>query len=229
MTATTKGERTRQRMMATTAALMRRQGYHATGLNQIVARSRAPKGSLYFHFPGGKDELAIAALDHAASAWQARLLEAFHGGADLAQTIARVCEALAAELVSSRFANGCPLATVTLEIASENPAVRQLAEQHFRGWEAMIAGRLTAAGIASSRAEELATLVLSSIEGALILARAYADPAPVLRIGAELARLVPQLAAAPPASGATAEPAPRVRPSRAARPRSRTRRPSATR
>jgi TetR/AcrR family transcriptional repressor of lmrAB and yxaGH operons len=209
MTAMTKGERTRQRMMATTAALMRRQGYHATGLNEIIARSRAPKGSLYFHFPRGKDELAIAALDQAANAWQAKLLEAVTSAGDLAQAISRVCEALAAELVASRFDNGCPLATVTLEIASENPAVRQLAERHYRGWEAMIAGQLAAAGIAGPRAEQLATLVLSSIEGALILARAYADPAPVLRVGAELAQLIPHLAGAPAA--AVAEPGARAR------------------
>jgi len=58
----TKGERTRKKLVDATAALLRRQGYHATGLSDIVAESGAPRGSLYFHFPGGKDELARAAL-----------------------------------------------------------------------------------------------------------------------------------------------------------------------
>ena len=101
---TTKGERTRDRMLATTAELLRCQGYHATGLLQILEQSRTPRGSLYFHFPGGKDELAVAALRQAAASWRAVLsavLSAAPG--DLAGDLARVCELLAAELESSGY------------------------------------------------------------------------------------------------------------------------------
>ena len=54
----------RDAFVSSTAKLLRRQGYAATGLNEIVARSGAPRGSLYFHFPGGKQELALAAMEH---------------------------------------------------------------------------------------------------------------------------------------------------------------------
>ena len=69
-----KGERTRKKLVDTTAALLRCQGYHATGLSQIVAESGAPRGSLYFYFPGGKDDLAIAAIAASSDAWRAKIV-----------------------------------------------------------------------------------------------------------------------------------------------------------
>lgn len=188
---TTKGERTRDRMLATTAELLRCQGYHATGLLQILEQSRTPKGSLYFHFPGGKDELAAAAPRQAASSWRAVLsavLSATPG--DLAGDLARVCDLLAAELESSGYTHGCPLATVTLETAADNPALRGVAAEQYRGWEALISERLCAEGMPAERADAVATLVLSSIEGALLLSRAYHDTAPLERVAALLPRLI---------------------------------------
>ena len=57
------GRASREAFVEATGELLRRQGYAATGLNEIVARSGAPRGSLYFHFPGGKQELALAAME----------------------------------------------------------------------------------------------------------------------------------------------------------------------
>jgi TetR/AcrR family transcriptional repressor of lmrAB and yxaGH operons len=189
---TTKGERTRDRMLATTAELLRCQGYHATGLLQIVERSQTPKGSLYFHFPGGKDELAAEALRHAATSWRAVLSQVLSTTAgDLAGDLVRICDRLAAELESSGYAHGCPLATVTLETAAENEALREVAAEHYRGWEELISERLRAEGMPAERAGAAATLVLSSIEGALLLSRAYHDTTPLRRVAA----LLPLLAA----------------------------------
>ena len=187
---TTKGQRTRDRMLATTAELLRCQGYHATGLLQILEQSRTPKGSLYFHFPGGKDELAAAALRQAAASWRAVLSEVLSATAgDLAGDLARVCDRLAAELESSGYTHGCPLATVTLETAADNEALRGVAAEQYRGWEALIAERLRAEGMPAERADAVATLVLSSIEGALLLSRAYHDTAPLRRVATLLPRL----------------------------------------
>lgn len=183
-----KGEQTKARMIDVTASLVRRQGYAGTGLNEIVRESGAPKGSLYFHFPGGKDELVAAAMVAAAAEWRGRLLSVLQAcPADPAGDVRAICAALAAELEGSGFAHGCPLATVTLETAAQNEALRAVSAEHFRGWEALIAGRLVAGGVDPARAGPLATLVLSGVEGAMLLARAYRDVAPLERVAGQLA------------------------------------------
>lgn len=188
-----KGEKTRQRMIGVTADLLRKQGYFATGLNQIIAHSHAPKGSLYFHFPGGKDELACSAIAHLGTAWRDHLLAALADRpADPAKDLALIADQLAAELERSGFANGCPVATVTLETAADHEPLRALSAAHFRELEAAIAARLIAGGVTRAAAPALATLILSSLEGALILARAYHDGAPLRQVATALAPLLPR-------------------------------------
>src|SRR5271166_6270476 len=99
----------------TTGRLLRRQGYAATGLNEIVARSGAPKGSLYFHFPGGKEELAVAAMERAGEQLRASIAAILGSSEDLGEALGRLVEALAAALQASGYEDGCPIATVTLE------------------------------------------------------------------------------------------------------------------
>ena len=121
----TKGERSRQKLVTATADLLRRQGYHATGLNQLVSAGGAPKGSLYFHFPGGKEQLAAEAL-LASSAQLCDGLRTFVTQApDAASGIEAVVNALAQEMLNSDFQRGCPLATVALEVASESELIRR--------------------------------------------------------------------------------------------------------
>jgi TetR/AcrR family transcriptional repressor of lmrAB and yxaGH operons len=205
-----KGEQTKQRMIGVTATLLRRKGYFATGLNEIVQHSSAPKGSVYFHFPGGKDELAAAALKQMGHAWRDHLASALdHQPAHPARDIERICDLLAAELENSGFAHGCPLATVTLETAAEHEALRALSAEHFRAWEALIEARLCAGGVARTQAAPLATLVLSSIEGALILARAYRDTTPLRRVAATLGQAYGMTPPKPPRRGRTGPAAPR--------------------
>jgi TetR/AcrR family transcriptional repressor of lmrAB and yxaGH operons len=187
-----KGQRTRAAIVATTADLLRRQGYAATGLNQIVEQAGAPKGSLYFHFPGGKDELVASALGEAANVWRHALLAAISDEADLRRAIATAGELLAHELETSGYMHGCPLATVTLEAAATNPTVQRVVSEHYRGLEDIIAERVIAAGIPGDDARRLALLVLSSLEGALVLARAHRDASIIRRIAAQLASLVPR-------------------------------------
>lgn len=98
-----KGERTRARLTEAAAALLRRQGYHATGLAEIVATAGAPRGSLYFHFPGGKEELVCAALADAGAAWRARLEAVIEAAPDVGAAVTAACELLAAELVATDF------------------------------------------------------------------------------------------------------------------------------
>lgn len=186
----TKGERTRAKLTATAAELMQRQGYHATGLAQIVEESGAPRGSLYFYFPGGKEELAVAALRDAGAYWKKRIEAAIEAAPDLGAAVVAVCKLFADELAASDWQLGCPLATVALEASASSEAVRLTCAEHFAGWEASIAARLAASGVDPDAALRMAMFALSTIEGALMLARVERSPRPLEVVGEGLRALV---------------------------------------
>src|SRR5437762_12056667 len=108
----------KQRFVAAAIDLFQRRGYHGTGLNQIVAESGAPRGSLYFHFPGGKEELASEAVAEAGGVIAAGAAEALSQAGDPAAAVRQLAEFTATSLEQSGFERGCALATVTLDVAS---------------------------------------------------------------------------------------------------------------
>jgi TetR/AcrR family transcriptional repressor of lmrAB and yxaGH operons len=186
----TKGERTRARLTEAAAALLQRQGYHATGLAQIVEESGAPRGSLYFHFPGGKEELAVAALRDVGEIWKRRIEAAIDREPDLGAAIVAVCKLFAAELAASDWQLGCPLATVALEASASSEPVRLTCAEHFASWEASIAARLVASGVDHDAALRMAMFALATIEGALMLARVERSARPLEIVGEGLRSLI---------------------------------------
>jgi TetR/AcrR family transcriptional repressor of lmrAB and yxaGH operons len=180
----TKGELTKQKLVDATAALLERQGYHATGLAEIVAASGAPRGSLYFHFPGGKDELARLALEAASARWRAKIDAIVATSWDLGTAVEAVCIALADDLAASRYEHGCPVAAVALEAAATSDEIRRAVAAHYASWQDAIAAR-----VGGNR--ELATFVLAAIEGALVLAKVERSRAPLLAVGRVLRAMTP--------------------------------------
>lgn len=178
---------TRAQMIDTMAGLLRKQGFHATAINQLIRESGTPKGSLYFHFPGGKEELACAALDHAGQRWRLDLEEAIREASSTAQVIEAACQAWLDRLVASDFSEGSPLATVALEASSTSLRVRETCAQHYAAWQALLCRRLESVGLSTSRAQALATTLLSAIEGALVLCRIHRSTAPLEEVAATLA------------------------------------------
>jgi TetR/AcrR family transcriptional repressor of lmrAB and yxaGH operons len=172
-------------LLDATASLLRRQGYHATGLSAIVDESGAPRGSLYFHFPGGKDELACAALEQAGVAWSTRLDAAVASAKDVGDAIDAIVGTLADDLEANGWDNGCPVAAVALEHTSK--AVRDAVAAHYAAWLATIADRLVERfAVPRVLARRFATVALSAIEGALLLARVQRSREPLVTTGQAL-------------------------------------------
>lgn len=180
------GLSTRDRLVAVAADLLQVHGYAGTGVAEILARSGATKGSLYFHFPGGKEELAVAALRERGGE-VGRLIEHIVSTApDAATAVSVFAVALATRLEDSDFQRGCALATSVLDAPPDLGAVLDAARDGYAVWLGHLTRLLEAepsVGDASAEAE----LVLSSLEGALILARARRDPGPVLGVARSLA------------------------------------------
>jgi TetR/AcrR family transcriptional repressor of lmrAB and yxaGH operons len=180
---------TRAQVLATAQDLFSRQGYHATGVNQILDEAAAPKGSLYFHFPGGKKQLAAEAVNLGAEAFGRELEEVLAETAGPVEALGAITERLARRLEDSDFLEGCPVATVALDAGDIEP-VRQECWNGYQGWLGSITRHLAQAGVPEPAAYDVALLVLSALEGAMLLAATQHDAAPVRRVGAQLAALL---------------------------------------
>ncbi len=157
-------------MIRSMGRLLRRQGYAATGLQQIVADAEAPIGSMYFHFPGGKEQLAAEAVafsGHELVERLATLLEA----ADTSTAVRAIAAAMGSDLQRSHWRNGCPIATPALEMAAESAAIRSATNTVFDRWEDLFVRRMCADGITPERARRIAPTIVAVLEGALIVAR----------------------------------------------------------
>src|SRR5437867_1431285 len=103
---------TRTRLVETTARLLRTQGFYGTGLNQIIAESSTPRGSLYFHFPGGKEELTVEALRQSGVRMTELLRSTFDAHPDPGEALRAYVHAAARAMEKSGWRRGCPIATV---------------------------------------------------------------------------------------------------------------------
>jgi TetR/AcrR family transcriptional repressor of lmrAB and yxaGH operons len=177
---------TRQRMLDSAAELFHSQGYHATGLTQLTSAVGAPKGSLYFHFPGGKEQLAAEAVRLSGERLCDVLRTLATTAPDPATAVDRVVDALAASLTDSDFERGCPLATIALDAATESEAIRSACDDGYGSWQDALADYFTQHGLPAARAASLATVVLASIEGALLFAKIRRDVTPLRDIAAHL-------------------------------------------
>src|SRR5438309_7466204 len=153
------------------ATLFRRNGYAATGINEIAEVSGAPKGSLYHYFPDGKDQIAEAAIRFAGAGLVATLekLEKEHDSA--ASMIPAYCKLLVGWMAKSGFRDGCPISTTLLESAPQSAGMALAGREAFAAWREVIARALVRDGFSRAEARRLSTLAVSSIEGSLILAR----------------------------------------------------------
>jgi TetR/AcrR family transcriptional regulator, lmrAB and yxaGH operons repressor len=179
----------KERMIAAARRLFREHGYLGTALSDVITESAAPRGSIYFHFPGGKEELAsevtlLHAGDHIAHINRAAAATSTAG-----QLIEAVIGRIRDELISSNYREGCAMAPIVIE---STPASDQLSDATRRGFQDMIAtlaARLTEKNVPDSRAVQLATNAVSSVEGALILSRVLRSPEPFDLAIAQLAAI----------------------------------------
>lgn len=178
----------RQRMIQSAALLMREHGVEATSFRLVLEHSGAPRGSIYFHFPDGKSQLVTEATRFAGEFISAGLVAALAED-DLPAALGVFVGAWRSILEDSDFAAGCPIVAATLE-GARIPAALEAAGAAFSAWEALIADALERRSVTPERASSLATLVIASIEGAVVLGRAQRSIAPLVGVASELERLI---------------------------------------
>jgi AcrR family transcriptional regulator len=174
---------TRARIVEGTAALLQRQGFAGTGLKQVGAECDATVGSMYHFFPGGKEELAAAALRWAADGYAALVGAVLDAEPDPVAAVTAAFEAAAETLRSTGYADACPIATVALEVASSNEPLRIVTGEIFEGWLQALDARFRTGGVPEAQVRDLSTLFLAALEGGFLLSRAARDVEPMLALG----------------------------------------------
>jgi len=181
---------TRDRLVHAMIHTLQHKGLHGAGLNEILAQAQAPKGVMYHHFPGGKSELAVAAIESTVS-WLCHKLDQYverepDVGSALRLWITRAMEGL----YGSQFERGCPLAAVALESTAADVEIRRALAAGFAALRGRIAAALEQIGHAPAQAAGLAALIVSAYEGALLQSRVAQDTAPMVQTTETLLSLI---------------------------------------
>lgn len=167
----------RARLLNGARKLLAEKGYAGMELRDVAARGEAPRGSIYHHFPGGKRQLAIEAAELEGAEIRAAIERSLEERG-LGETLTMFGETFRRRVKDQPERLGCPIAAAALA-RPEDPALAAAATAAFQSWEGPIAAALHDEGVLKKDAESFAGLVVSTIEGALIRARAAGDDAPL--------------------------------------------------
>ena len=194
---------TAERIVTSTAELMRRQGYGATTVKQITTAAHAPIGSLYHHFPRGKHQIAAAALRTSGAAYIQLLPLLMDPYPDLLDAVPAAFTAAAEQIEQSGWMNMCPVGTVAGEIADSEPELRAVTAEVIDDWIDRGSAYFRARGLSTTAAHDFVIAVLGALEGAFILSRTLRCTTPLISagqaMGAYLATLLVGETAAPTA------------------------------
>lgn len=182
-------------MVEAASRLFQACGYRGTSWRQLVRESGTPWGSIQHHFPGGKEELGIAAVEHGADLLGQFLESCFANAPSPAEALKLWFEASASLLEAQDFRYGCAVAAVTLDTDETTSALQTACAKAFDSWERTVRDALVRSGVPPSRASALATSCVAGFEGALLLSRARASVEPLRQTATTLSALLEHAAA----------------------------------
>lgn len=184
------GVGTRERVVRAASRLFQRQGYEGTGIKLIAKEAEATLGSVYHFFPGGKEELAVAAIQHGDREFADMLGTGLAGSDDPAVAVENCARLLATALRASDWADGCPVTATALETIGRTSPIQEACLAALRNWQEVLAAKFRDGGFGDEDAEELASTVLSALEGAEVTSQVYRSEQPLLTAGRHMAQLI---------------------------------------
>jgi AcrR family transcriptional regulator len=182
---------TKQRMLDSAVLLLRERGAPGVTVDAVLAHSGAPRGSVYHHFPGGRNEMLLGAV-RLAGDYIAAMVDDSVADGDVQQTMARLVRFWKRALTRTDYRAGCPVVAMAVDSRESVPDAAELVREIFARWQASLSDVLSANGFAHDRAGRLATLIVSAVEGAVILCRAHRDLTPLDDVLTEIAPLLDQ-------------------------------------
>lgn len=181
---------TRERIVEATCRLFRSQGMAGTGLNQIAKESKAPFGSIYHHFPGGKRQITETVIREWGVQYRDYVLAILGSFPDFAASVRPSLAGAGHHLVGTDYADGCPVATVALEVASTDETLRTATAEVFTDWVDHLIEAMADTGLPAEERRRIAWSYLAALEGGFVLCRALRSPEPLVAAGHVLGRAV---------------------------------------
>jgi TetR/AcrR family transcriptional repressor of lmrAB and yxaGH operons len=179
----------RERMVASAVDLLARRGLQSTSFSEVLEHSGAPRGSVYHHFPGGKDQMIDSALD-AAGGRAIELIER-KAGAPAEEVAAWFLHIWREVLIRGKFEAGC--AVLAVAVAADSPELLDHTARVFRAWRKRLAELLEQGGLSPVDASRFAAVLVASSEGAVVMARAEQSLEPFDLVAEQLLAQVRQL------------------------------------
>ena len=179
---------TRTNMLISAAEVLRERGAAGVTIDAVLARSGAPRGSVYHHFPEGRNQILTEALQFAGEAITEMIDEAAaNGGIFLVRQFVDFWEGL---LVESDFAAGCPVVAAAIGATDEDPQLTTVAGSIFSHWRDALTRAFVSDGFDDSDAASLAIMCIASLEGAVVLCRSTRSVDPLLDVAAQIEFLI---------------------------------------
>lgn len=180
----------RQKIIETASDLFQTHGYNATGLNEIIKKSGSPKGSLYYYFPKGKEELGVAAAEYAGKCIVNKIRQGLDNDEDPSLAIQAVIKEMVAALKKNGKLKNTSLSLVALETYLTSDPLRQACSRSFTALENIYAEKLKKSGFPDSISEELGTVIQSIMEGAILLSVTHKNTMPLISAARQIKVLI---------------------------------------
>jgi TetR/AcrR family transcriptional regulator, lmrAB and yxaGH operons repressor len=179
-------ESSKDKLLKTASRLFQIQGYHATGLNQITKESEAPKGSLYYHFPDGKEQLALEAVQMTAKFVLNQIVEGLQKSVDPVIAIVNLINHMANRFEKEGGRGGVPVASIALETSLISERLREACQSAYRSFQDAFTQKLIISGFEENRATELGVVINSMVEGAFLLSFTMGNSQPLRTVAKQI-------------------------------------------
>lgn len=175
---------TRFNIILAACKLLEKQGYPATSLDEIVKESGAPKGSLYYYFPEGKEQIVSEAVLFAGKVLVERMRGELATYDDPLEALYEYVLRLASKVEEKKYAAGNPLTIVAVEAAGSSDRISQACLEVYSQIQNVLHEKLVCCGMSEAEASDRARLMLAGLEGGIILSRVHrsADPLRALAV-----------------------------------------------
>lgn len=165
-------------MLAAAVELFGARGYEGVGVAELLEKAGAPRGSLYFHFPGGKAQIGAEVVARVGAEAANRFRALHESGVTLEQFIVQVFKTTAKESKSRCYEASCPMAAIATGFGNGDEKLAEAVRAVFESWEAEVALAAKARGMSASNAESFASAMITAMEGAFVISKAQRSSAP---------------------------------------------------